>query len=1229
MLHPLQERVATVQRRVRRLTWSFVWGRFAAASLGVILLASLADYLLRPQDTGLRVILSLGLIGILGCLFYRLVYRSRGSTPSLIRVAQRIERRNPQLGERLSSAMAFLAQTQDDPTAGSADLRRAVVAQAESLAMDLDFGDAIDARVPRRALWQLGVVVAVMGGILLLMPHLAILGLSRLAMPWGNQQWPARHHLTIAEAPQTIAAGDSFEVEITDAEGKLPEIVWIQLRHQANGSSRTQTQEMKLLGERMVFRLDNVTQPLEYRVYGGDDQTMKWQHLAVVTPPKVTELAVEILPPPYTGLGLEKVGKLARALAGSTIRVRGKTDKPILSAVLRSDGEIPQNVVVSIASGGRSFSLPQEGGNPWHTQKSGVYWFEVADDEKLPGGRDMRLELAVVPDVPPVISWETPGDHAFVTPRAIVPVKCLVKDDYAVHCVRLKYLKPDASDQGEFSVDLYVGPAKVQPASKTQPAAGDDSRLIEVAWDLAAIPGLQVGQVLAVRVTAEDYKPQEATTSLRRITIISDEELENRVTQKQTAILAQLAEVLRLQRDARAQSAALVIQFKETAKLTPQDLNHLQSAELNQRNVQRLLSDPQDGIETQLIGLIAELDNNRIGDLAVGRRMTELLEQVRQLNRQPLPLITRELTAAVKSARAKAEAENTPQSQCADDLATTTQSLEAAGVQQDEVVSRLETILGELSQWDSFSRLAREVGQIRQEQQKLAEETDALRLQGVTTQESTVAEQRATAKRLAQVQLELARRFDKLQTRMEDLLARLQQSDPQVAATLADALEAGRRLAIGGQMRTAATDLGEQKLGPSGESQQVALQGLAELLDLLSQRRDQELARDVKSLADADSVLKDLSQQQKKLQAQLDAAASNGDDEAKKRELQRLTKELEQLAQEVEELSRKLQRLQAQKPAQAGNQAASALGKAGDAAAQGNGEEAQKQSRRAGDLLEEARRQLQEQIQQAQQDLEMEQLARISQLVQGLVVRQKGVLAETARLDGLRSAQGGELPPAQRASLKLLAGEQRTLADETGQLMTSFASAKAFVFGLEGAEREMRRAASMLQKEETALTVRQAEGAALQRLEELLAALQADEPPPAEDPPPEQPPPGGQGGPRPPTQQNLAELKLLKLMQERIQARTGDLEKLRQKAGQLAPSELDELAGLAVEQGKLADMVVDMIRAAAEAPEDVLENLPNPGDNPPAEDDNGGESKTNQNKSDAADPQDPKKEGAP
>jgi hypothetical protein len=1186
MTHPLQTRVAATSRQANRLLWQYGLCRFLAAAVALVAVIGVLDYLLRWHDPGLRWLVSVIALAGIGLSFYVLARPVFLTRRRLIDIAQRVEWRFPQLGERLSSSMAFLAQGQDDPTAGSPALRRSVVAEAEALSAGLDFNQALDARPSRRAAIVAGIAVAVAALLALLNPAATGLAAMRLAMPWEERPWPRRHELEFVDPPSRLAAGDDFQVELKDRRGTLPDVVRIELEHHGPQGSRTEAHEMKRLGERMVYRVDNVVHPFSFRASGGDDDTMGWLDLQIVEPPKVVELRIEVQPPAYTSLPVREEGRVVKALIGSQLRIQGRLDKPIAKAALRSETPEFSLPAVTIAPDGLSFAAGLAAAAPWNFERSGTLWFDLTDEQGLVFGRDTRIEMQALPDSAPALAWETPPDHSFVTPRAIVPIKALVKDDLAIRGIQLRFLRPGASEQ-EQVLELYTGPAARAPL--VGPMGEGDGRIVDYGWDLARLGGLSPGDALAVRLTAEDYKPQLATTVVRRLTIVTEEELENRVTQRQGSILSQLVEALSNQRQCREQVSTIESRLSDAQALEPGDLNHLQSAQLNQRRVEKLLGGEEGGVESQLVAALAELEVNRVGSQAAATRLNELLTKVRELNRGPLPLIEQELTQAFKSAGEFVEPTKSPAAMAV------VGRLQSAGQQQENVIAVLEGMLGALAEWDSYSRLGREIGQIRTDQAALAEETEALRLKMVAAAADAPAPaDRDAARKLSQRELELARRLDKIQSRMEEMLARLEAIDPLTAGTLADALDTARRLAIGGRMREAAAQLTEVKLGPAHQTEQAAIDGLKQLLELLSSRRDQELARSLASLREANSMLSDLLTRGQQLQAALAEAAAEPDAQKRQRELQRLTKELEELAAKVEQLGRQLQRLRANQPAASLSQAAGKGRAASQAAADGNAEQAQAQSKDAQRLLEEAQDQLAGAVAEAEQQLAQEQLARIEQSIAGIVARQKNVIAETQRLDALQ--QAAPLDAAQLAALRSAAAEERMLADEADQLRPRLDAAPAFAFALEGIIERMRQAAAGLQRGEAGQAVQQAEQAALARLEQMLAALKPDEsdggedtPPPEQqgNPPMAQPPPGDLAG-------AMAELKLLKLLQEEINRRTSVLEESRANNGQPSPADEEELAALAREQGRLADMVYNLIEATAPRPEDNPDALPEP-----------------------------------
>ena len=121
-------------------------------------------------------------------------------------LALRVEHRYPGLGDRLASAVEFLRQAENDPTAGSATLRRAVVTQAAIEAAKVDFADVIDSRPTRRMLVAAAGIALVVIGLAAMEPTAVRTAAVRLLTPWGNTAWPRTTHSALRHARGTRGA---------------------------------------------------------------------------------------------------------------------------------------------------------------------------------------------------------------------------------------------------------------------------------------------------------------------------------------------------------------------------------------------------------------------------------------------------------------------------------------------------------------------------------------------------------------------------------------------------------------------------------------------------------------------------------------------------------------------------------------------------------------------------------------------------------------------------------------------------------------------------------------------------------------------------------------------------------------------------------------------------------------------------------------------------------------
>jgi hypothetical protein len=1200
MRHPLQLKLAALRRRAHRLLLLFGIARVVAIALAVATTLAAADWLIRYSDPGIRLISSVTALLALGWVLYRFLWPVLTSHLSDVNVALRIERCYPQLEDRLSSTAQFLEQSENDPLAGSPALRRAVVTQSEIALENLDLNRVLDRRQPMQALAWAALVCCITAGLILLDPSSARIAAARITNPFNRLPWPQENHLEIRDAVHRIGLGQTVEIEVIDSHGApLPEEVTLEIRYRDDLDGTTENDSMQLMGDSFVARREDVTRPFFYRAVGGDDFSMPWIELEVVEPPEVEAFTVKLHYPEYTSWPAAEVDKHIRAIKGTRVELSGSATKPLASARLIHDKDVA--IPLALSEDGYSFSLAPDEESSFVIEKSGSYWFELLertsrdnDEEPLLGGIGTRYEVRMIEDSPPTVSVEEPEANTFVTPDAAVVLEFSAKDDLALWDVMLQYARSDESEAGEFTIPLYEGPDQVEiAAGETHPATrvSGDSRPLTHVWELSKLD-LKPGAQITFQAVARDYLPQEGRSASRRLTIITGEELQDRLVERQSFILGELARILEMQRKSRAQTAALEIQLNEVGELNKQQIDDMQGVELGQRQIERGLSGEGEGVRSQIQSLLAELKSNQVDSPDVQRRMHQLLDGIDEIAEQPLPGVRRGITDALKGAQAALDRRNRDEETTASSVPEgVRKSLEDAGQNQDTVIQSLEQMLAELSQWDSYRRFFRDVAALRRQQEELGEQTVRLGRETISrNMDELTPQQTADLKKTAQAEEDLAREFDRMQQRMGALRDELEKSDPLVAGTIDDALHQSRQQGISDVMRQSAEHLKKNQVGQTTQKQQQVSKSLEEMLDILANRRVYELEQLVKKLKEAETAMQALREKQEGLRKKMKEAQENKDPQLREQELQRLTREQRELERETQRMARKLQRLQADRASRATAQAGGKMGQSAQQGEENNAEGADDAARQAQSDLDEAQQQLAERRQEAEADLAFEQLARLQDSLKSLKERQGTVLTETQRLDALRQTTG-RLSRGQSASVRTLAGDQRNLSGEVNSLAKKLSAAAAFELVMNQAAARMIRAAESLDQRDIGDTTQDAQQDALTRLRQLLDAMAPEKAEPGE----EGSQGGGQGGgQQPPSDgiQDVAQLKLIKLLQQEINQRTDELKQRFADLGRLSPEQQEQFSLLSREQSDLADLVRNMITAAEADPEDDPEALP-------------------------------------
>ncbi len=222
---------------------------------------------------------------------------------------------------------------------------------------------------------------------------------------------------------------------------------------------------------------------------------------------------------------------------------------------------------------------------------------------------------------------------------------------------------------------------------------------------------------------------------------------------------------------------------------------------------------------------------------------------------------------------------------------------------------------------------------------------------------------------------------------------------------------------------------------------------------------------------------------------------------------------------------------------------------------------------------------LADQRRQASGELSVEQLAKLDGNVKKLRIRQQEALEEAIRLDGLERSEGG-LSRSQTLAVRDLARLQRELQTGAAQLGERLVGVRAFRLALAGAAGDMRQAADAFDRRQIGELPQAAQRCALRRLDLVVEAMKPEKTSETEKKDSNN---GGANGAdknagRQGGVQTVAELKLLKFMQQEINLRTETLQQS-MVAGALTDEQRREFSELSEQQERLVEIVSESLQA--------------------------------------------------
>ena len=1065
---------------------------------------------------------------LLAAAMFFLVIRAFQRPRSDEQIATLVEKRYPQLGERLLSTVEFSHTTNPAERGLSAAMIEALGNETANATQNLDFRTAFAKEGIKRSVTGFGVTLLVFGIHLAVMPNAMGAFFQRMLHPFADIPVWRDTRVFIEPLHGKRLKGGTLDVTVR-LEGKtVPNARFrFQLAEGAWANADLKADEKGLFH----YRFANLTEDLHYFALAGDGQSNQAE-IDVVDPPAVVGATLTYQFPAYQERKAETVQAPSAGIAapvGTTVTVELKANKQLASANIEVEGQAPLTWAVSGDTARGQIRV----------MKSGNYTVKFADTDGFTNPAPQTFPIKALADQTPEVQLVEPTGDLEVVPDALVPLTINVKDDYGVGHTRVAYER----DNGKKDM-LGIGIGG--PREKT---VGFDAK-----WDLAQL-NLKPGDSIRYRAEAQDYDnitgPHTGKTGEYTLRIIDKGTAERRINERRAELMAALKDLIREQKYAKAD----VDEQKNAANPNPENIAAAESR-------QRALASKATDLSRQMAELNRMAETNRMATPQQMDAQKRAQQAMTNLANQNIP------QAANQIAQAQPQAQATPQG--------AKQDLNNASAQQQEILKQLEQIQRDMQPGSPLQQLADRADRLAKAQADLQKQSQAMIPQTLgKSMEELTPQQRQKLADISAQQRNLEQATQQLQQDIDK--AGQQASDPQQQQGAQQASQAMRQAGIPQKQQQAAQQAQQNSLGQAATNQQQAAKDLKQVAQQLRQSSQANNSQQSQqSLQQAMAQLGQMMQQQREAIEQ----TKQNPDQQQRRQLAQLERDLKRQAEEVK---RQLQQLQRQAPAarqaaQAMQQAQQSLQQASQSLSQPSNSPSQQQQNNQKALQQEqnAQRQMQRAMnsaQQAQQQLQQEQdpFAEIRKELQKLSQEQKAIQGATERIDEV--VKNGGLEETHKQDLQGLARRQQRLEDATQKVEKKLPT-EVFKHFSERARQAMTRAEGGLKNNNPSKSPTQlSENRAASLIDQLIKALEKD---PEDNEMAEGGGGGGGGGgqqkPDPELPKRLAELRLLRAMQRSIKQETEELDAQREPRQPLTPEQEEQARQLAQQQESARQM---------------------------------------------------------
>lgn len=750
----------------------------------------------------------------------RAIERAAGVKPGLVRGSLELSRRLPQgVSPRLVARAAEHTL---------AELGRPIAELSGELGAGV------------RAWTRRGSIVLAMAVVALTL--LAAVSPARAGRAWLGLSAPVRvmadpvlPPLTLLPGTIEVPRGSDIDVRLEAPGRSEAELTW----HAAGDVPHAES--LALVDGVVVKRFTDVSVAIEYRARTADGAAIGPYRIVPVDPLFVSDLRVEVVYPPHTGLQPEEYRGTVPALrlpVGTRLAVDGRASRPLSEAVLVD------------SAGERVFSPRVDGARfegDWRPSRNGRFAWSFLDADGAPAAvQPEPWDIVLVPDSAPSVSIPIPGRDTILPLNLQQPLILEAHDDYGLRRLELVAYRVTAFGEAQ------------DPVTQGLDLGGTRAAIARPLLDLSSW-GLMPGDQVRYFARAVDNGPrgQDAVSREYVLRMPLAAEL-RRDAEEALDDMARRLEELAGEAEAEAE-ATRDLQRQAAAEGRNQDQRGSREetsggTDYEKREELRKALEDQKALTERVDSMTDEVEALRRTMQEAGQSDPELAAELQELQ---------ELLQEIAGEQLQEQLQRMAEGLDEQDLTRAAEQLGELGKEQDAFRERLEQSL------ERFRRAAveQDFRATRSEAEELARQEEAL---ADAMKEADKPELRA------EQQEELESRAEELQSQMERLQERLEKLGEQDAASeVAQARE--RTEQAREQMSEAQRQAAGEEPQDAGERAQEAaetMQSAAEQLEEAQQQMQQEKARAAQeALRRAGDDALSLARRQGELRERMDGAS--------------------------------------------------------------------------------------------------------------------------------------------------------------------------------------------------------------------------------------------------------------------------------------------------------------------------------------------------------------------